>query len=149
MSDQDGGGLAAAGPPSLSGPRDTPGLSNYGASLARIWHNEGVKHAAPEPERRSWFRRRRPEATTTVVDVRDEPLPNDPESVIARLARLRDAGLITNAEFERERASLLGDPATIDLRQIDPRALDADVRASLEQGIPQQHHGVPQQRTDG
>ena len=107
MTDRHGGGPAAAGPPLHVVPPETPGLSKYGASLARIWHNEGVKHAAPEPERRSWVRRRRPEATTTVVDVRDDPLPNDPESVIARLARLRDAGLITNAEFEKERRALL------------------------------------------
>ena len=79
-----------------------------------------------------------------MVDVRDDTLPNDPDSVIARLARLRDAGLITNAEFEAERASLLGEPTVIDLRQIDPEALDPEVRASL--GIPQQQHGVPQQR---
>ena len=84
-----------------------------------------------------------------VVDVRDESLPNDPASVIARLGRLRDAGLITNAEFERERESLLADPTTIDLRQIDPRALDPDVRASLEGVVPHQHHGVPPQRDDG
>ena len=69
-----------------------------------------------------------------MVDLRDEPLPNDPDSVIARLARLRDAGLITNAEFEREREALLGDPATIDLRQIDPRALDPETRAALDEG---------------
>ena len=123
-------------------PDDTPGLSKYGAPLARIWHNEGVKHAAPEPERRPWFRRRRPEATTTtVVDVRDDALPTDPASVIARLGRLRDAGLITNAEFERERAALLDAATTIDLRQIDPRALDPEVRASLESGIPPQRDG--------
>ena len=93
-----------------------------------------MKHAAPEPERRGWFRRRRREAAEPAVDLRDDHLPTDPESVIARLARLRDAGLITNAEFERERETLLGDPATIDLRQIDPRALDPDLRASLEDG---------------
>jgi hypothetical protein len=105
-------------------------LSKYGAARPQLWDNEGVKHAAPEPERRGLFRRRRREVAPPVVDLRDEPLPNDPQSVIARLARLRDAGLITNAEFERERATLLGDPATIDLRQIDPRALDADTRAA-------------------
>jgi hypothetical protein len=129
--------------------RDTPVLSNHGASRAHLWHNEGVKHAAPEPEPRSWFRRRRAPEGPTVVDVRDDPLPDDPASVIARLARLRDAGLITNAEFERERESLLGEPSAIDLRQIDPRALDPDVRASLEPGVPPQHHGVPPQRTTG
>ena len=93
-----------------------------------------MKHAAPEPERRGLFRRRQREVAPPVVDVRDEPLPTDPDSVIARLARLRDAGLITNAEFERERAALLGDPATIDLRQIDARALDPDTRAALDPG---------------
>jgi hypothetical protein len=40
---------------------------------------------------------------------RDDPLPSDPENVVLRLARLRDAGLITNAEFESERKALLGD----------------------------------------
>ena len=45
-----------------------------------------------------------------MIDLREvEPvLGDDPESVVARLARLRDAGLITNAEFEKERRTLLG-----------------------------------------
>ena len=72
------------------------------------WHNEDVSHAAPEPPRRRFFRRRPP---ATVIDLREtksEQLPDDPASVVARLARLRDAGLITNAEFEAERRVLLG-----------------------------------------
>jgi hypothetical protein len=69
-----------------------------------------VKHAAPEPRRR-WFGRRR--APEPVVDLRDpEPetvvLADDPESVVARMARLRDAGLITAAEFEHEKRRILG-----------------------------------------
>ena len=46
-----------------------------------------------------------------MIDLREtksEQLPDDPASVVARLARLRDAGLITNAEFEAERRVLLG-----------------------------------------
>ncbi len=44
-----------------------------------------------------------------MVDLRDvgPALADDPESVVSRLARLRDAGLITNAEFEKERRALL------------------------------------------
>lgn len=67
-----------------------------------------MKHAAPEPRRR-WFRRA--PAPEPVVDLRDpEPvvLADDPASVVARMARLRDAGLITGAEFEHERQRILG-----------------------------------------
>ena len=66
-----------------------------------------MSHAAPGPQRRWFFRRKRP---APVVDLRDrsaEHLPDDPASIIARLARLRDAGLITNSEFEEERRTLL------------------------------------------
>ncbi len=44
-----------------------------------------------------------------MIDLRESavPLADDPESVVSRLARLRDAGLITNAEFEKERRALL------------------------------------------
>ncbi len=65
-----------------------------------------MKHAAPEPRRR-WFGRR--SAPEPVVDLRDEPvvLADDAESVVARMARLRDAGLITAAEFEHEKRRIL------------------------------------------
>ncbi len=70
-----------------------------------------MKHAAPEPPRR-WFGRRKTATppAAEVIDLRDvevEHLADDPESVVARLSRLRDAGLITNAEFEKERRALL------------------------------------------
>ncbi len=46
------------------------------------------------------------------IDLRSRPdhdaLPDDPDSVIARLARLRDARLLSAAEFERERRAILG-----------------------------------------
>ena len=73
------------------------------------WDNRAVKHAAPEPPRRWFGLRRARKAPEPVVDLRDAPPPlaDDPESVVARLARLRDAGLITNAEFEKERRALL------------------------------------------
>ena len=67
-----------------------------------------MSHAAPPPPRRRFWRNKPP---APVIDLREpavEALPNDPESIVARLARLRDAGLITNAEFEAERRSLLG-----------------------------------------
>lgn len=65
-----------------------------------------MKHAAPEPRRRWFGRRSDPEP---VVDLRDEPvvLADDAESVVARMARLRDAGLITAAEFEHEKRRIL------------------------------------------
>lgn len=69
-----------------------------------------MKHAAPEPPRRWFGLRRRRQTPEPVVDLREAPparLPDDPASVVARLARLRDAGLITNAEYEAERRSLL------------------------------------------
>ncbi len=65
---------------------------------------------------RRWWRRR---ASAPVIDLREErearrtePLPSDPDSVVVRLARLRDAGLITNAEFEAERRALRSDDDT-------------------------------------
>jgi hypothetical protein len=69
-----------------------------------------VKHAAPEPPRRWFGLRRAQKQPAPVIDLREvEPvLSDDPESVVGRLARLRDAGLITNAEFEKERRTLLG-----------------------------------------
>ncbi|MDA8436260.1 MAG: SHOCT domain-containing protein [Actinomycetales bacterium] len=68
-----------------------------------------MKHAAPEPPRRWFGLRRRTRRPEPVVDLRDvgPALADDPESVVSRLARLRDAGLITNAEFEKERRALL------------------------------------------
>jgi len=72
-----------------------------------------VKHAAPEPPRR-WFGLRR--AQDPVVDLRDQDPPDTPDtvtladdaaSVVARMARLRDAGLITAAEYEHERRRIL------------------------------------------
>jgi len=44
------------------------------------------------------------------IDLREEvaPLSDEPEDVLARLARLRDAGLLTPAEFEDERRAMLG-----------------------------------------
>jgi hypothetical protein len=69
----------------------------------------GVKHATPDPPRRWFGLRRAPKQPEPVVDLREVPQPtDDPEAVVARLARLRDAGLITNAEFEKERRALLG-----------------------------------------
>jgi hypothetical protein len=80
------------------------------------WQNEDMTHATasiPPSGRARWFRRR---GTYSVVDLRllapvPERLPSDPELVIARLTRLRDTGLITNAEFEAERRSLQQKPA--------------------------------------
>jgi hypothetical protein len=68
-----------------------------------------VKHAAPPPRRRWFGLRRAPQRPEPVIDLRTPPpaLADDPESVVSRLARLRDAGLITNAEFEKERRALL------------------------------------------
>jgi hypothetical protein len=81
------------------------------SSGAKTWTIDNVTHAAPEPPRRGlarWFSRRRPAQVIDLRTTEQESLPNDPESVVLRLARLRDAGLITNAEFEAERRSLLG-----------------------------------------
>ncbi|HET7901778.1 MAG TPA: hypothetical protein VFL59_11375 [Candidatus Nanopelagicales bacterium] len=69
-----------------------------------------MKHAAPEPERR-WFGLRR--AKEPVVDLREPEaetvvIADDAASVVARMARLRDAGLITAAEYEHERRRILG-----------------------------------------
>jgi hypothetical protein len=86
-------------------------LTNIGTWSPQPWHNRPVKHATPDPPRRWFGLRRAPKQPEPVVDLREgEPdlLGDDPESVIARLARLRDAGLITNAEFEKERRALLG-----------------------------------------
>lgn len=84
-------------------------MTNNRAPEAEPWHKRRVKHAAPEPPRRWFGLRRAPRAQEPVIDLREtEPvLADDPESVVSRLARLRDAGLITNAEFEKERRSLL------------------------------------------
>jgi hypothetical protein len=73
------------------------------------WDKRGMKHAAPEPRRRWFGLRRAARQPEPVIDLRAaEPvLPEDPETVVSRLARLRDAGLITNAEFEKERRTLL------------------------------------------
>jgi hypothetical protein len=85
-------------------------LTNIGTWSTQPWHNRPVKHATPDPPRR-WFGLRRARTQPEpVVDLREvaPPLADDPDSVITRLARLRDAGLITNAEFEKERRALLG-----------------------------------------
>ncbi len=90
-------------------------MSNTQTWSAQPWHNQRVKHATPHPPRRWFGLRRAPKKPETVVDLREvlpPPLGDDPESVIARLARLRDAGLITNAEFEKERRQLLGSDDT-------------------------------------
>ena len=68
-----------------------------------------AKHARPEPRRR-WFGLRAPAAPEPepVVDLREVVvLADDPESVLARMTRLRDAGLITTAELEAERRRIL------------------------------------------
>jgi hypothetical protein len=55
--------------------------------------------------RRRWWRRRAPD----VIDVRAEPtvdVRDDPDAVLARLTRMREAGLLTAAEYETERARL-------------------------------------------
>ncbi len=78
-----------------------------------------MKHGVPAQPRR-WFGRRPALAPTTdasapdadeglLVDLRDESpdeLPDDVDSVLARLARLRDAGLMSTAEYEDERKRL-------------------------------------------
>lgn len=80
-----------------------------------------MKHEVPTQPRR-WFGRR-PAGVSTAepavdvsldpaadlfVDLRapDHELPDDVDSVLARLARLRDAGLMTPAEYEDERKRL-------------------------------------------
>ena len=84
-------------------------MTNSRAAGPRPWHKRRVKHAAPEPPRRWFGLRRAPRRPEPVVDLREvgPALADDPESVVSRLARLRDAGLITNAEFEKERRALL------------------------------------------
>ena len=110
--------LAAGASPTSSEPGhsgtihqpDRQTLTNIDAPGGRAWHKGHVKHVTPKPPRR-WFGlgRREPEQPEPTVDLREveRPLADDPESVVARLARLRDAGLITNAEFEKERRSVL------------------------------------------
>ncbi|MBI1379175.1 MAG: hypothetical protein GC157_17105 [Frankiales bacterium] len=56
-----------------------------------------------------WWRR----PTAQVVDLREQRaarrsdlLPSDPDGVVQRLVRLREAGLITQAEYEAERRAL-------------------------------------------
>ena len=86
-------------------------LTNTETWPSGAWHNRRMKHAAPQPRRRWFGLGRAPKQPEPVVDLRDvepPPLATDPESVVVRLARLRDAGLITNAEFEKERRALLG-----------------------------------------
>jgi hypothetical protein len=87
-------------------------LTNMQTWTVQPWHNRRVEHATPDPPRRWFGLRRAATAPQPVVDLREVGLPSDPESVIARLARLRDAGLITNAEFEKERRTLLGSDDT-------------------------------------
>lgn len=84
-------------------------MHKTGAPEAVPWHKRGMKHAAPKPRRRWFGLRRAARQPEPVIDLRAvEPLPtDDPEAVVSRLARLRDAGLITNAEFEKERRTLL------------------------------------------
>ena len=83
-------------------------MSNPQTWTAQSWNNGRVKHATPDPPRRWFGLRRAPKQPEPVVDLREADLPSDdPEAVIARLARLRDAGLITNVEFDKERRALL------------------------------------------
>jgi len=71
-----------------------------------------VTHAGPDRPR-GWFARlrRRPAADTPVVDLRDPARPTpttEDAAVLDHLTRLRDAGLITNAELDKERRSMRG-----------------------------------------
>ncbi|MSV42518.1 MAG: hypothetical protein F2911_03505 [Actinobacteria bacterium] len=61
--------------------------------------------------RRRWFGLRRNAADQHVIDLREksaDPLADDRASVLARLARLRDAGLLTESEYQETRHSILG-----------------------------------------
>jgi len=87
-------------------------MTDWQISGTRQWQVFEVP--ARIPSARSWFRLRRvPAQADPVLDLREPvdeskyELRYDAQSVIERLARLRDAGLITNAEFDKERRSLL------------------------------------------
>lgn len=60
-----------------------------------------------------------------MVDLRDEStdeLPDDVGSVLARLARLRDAGLMSTAEYEDERKRLQPNLPALHLDEEQPVA---------------------------
>ena len=69
-----------------------------------------MKHAAPEPtpaKRRRWWRSPGDEGSVT-IDLRERTgQGEDPVAVIARLARLRDARLLTQEEFEAESRAII------------------------------------------
>ena len=87
-------------------------MTDWQISGTRQWQVFDVP--ARIPSARKWFGLRRvPVQPDPLVDLR-EPVDEskyeikyDAESVIGRLSRLRDAGLITNAEFDKERRALL------------------------------------------
>ena len=93
-------------------------MSNRSAAPAGVWDEGPVSHASPDRPR-GWFarlRRRRepaePQGQTRAeptIDLRDSARPSaeDPAVVLEHLTRMRDAGLITNAELDRERRALL------------------------------------------
>jgi hypothetical protein len=88
-------------------------MTNMQTWTTQPWHNDRVEHATPDSPRRWFGRRRGATQPQPVVDLREVGLASDdPETVVARLARLRDAGLITNAEFQKERRTLLGSDDT-------------------------------------
>lgn len=94
-------------------------MSNRSAATAGVWDEGRVSHASPDRPR-GWFarlrRRREPAQTQSqtpaepTIDLRDSARQSaeDPAVVLEQLTRMRDAGLITNAELDRERRTLLG-----------------------------------------
>jgi hypothetical protein len=85
-------------------------MTNPVADAGSAWHEGRV---APRIPGLSWLGRRRHgqhEAPPDTIDLREpvRPVPEGSAAVLERLAQLRDAGLITNAEYEKERRSLLG-----------------------------------------
>jgi hypothetical protein len=84
-------------------------MTDQQISGTRQWQvYDAVPARIPSPRR--WFTARRAQAQTEpVLDLRqaDGELRYDAHSVLARLEGLRDAGLITNAELEKERRTLL------------------------------------------
>ena len=94
-------------------------MSNRSAAPAAVWDEGRVSHASSDRPR-GWFarlrRRREPAQAETpappepTIDLRDSARPSaeDPAVVLEQLTRMRDAGIITNAELDRERRTLLG-----------------------------------------
>jgi len=87
-------------------------MSNLGAPAGSAWHEGRV---APRMPGLSWFGRRRHgqhelDPGPDMVDLREpvRPAADGPAVLLERLGQMRDAGLITNAEYEKERHSLLG-----------------------------------------